>query len=163
MSRHEKLYTRTLNLLNIRQCTIPFELSISDGSFLSFEPGTVTTLTPQSKVQVQCHLHLTQELIDRFQSNQLQNNEALLSKVEQTTTVEQGRRVQWREQLAVKFKQNEMEQLIPIDIRLYYPILSVNCDRIDFGICFLEQTRQRELIVKNLTCSSSAWSIRKGK
>jgi hypothetical protein len=56
-----------------------------------------------------------------------------------------------------------MEQIIPIDIRLYFPILTINCNRIDFGTCFLEQTRQRELILKNLTCSSSAWSIRKGK
>jgi len=56
-----------------------------------------------------------------------------------------------------------MEQIIPIDIRLYFPILTINSNRIDFGTCFLEQTRQKELIIKNLTCSSSAWSIRKGK
>ncbi|CAF4453565.1 unnamed protein product, partial [Rotaria magnacalcarata] len=37
-NRHEITYTRTLNLLNTRQCTIPFELAISDSSFLSFEP-----------------------------------------------------------------------------------------------------------------------------
>ncbi|CAF4146226.1 unnamed protein product [Adineta steineri] len=28
-------------------------------------------------------------------------------------------------------------------------------------MCFIEQTRQKELILKNLTGSSSAWSIRK--
>ena len=149
-------------MLNIRQCTIPFDLSISDNSFLSFEPSSITTLVPQAKANVQCHLHLTQELIDRFHSQNLEKNPSLASRVEDKTTVENGRRVRWREQLAVKFTQNEMEQIVPIDIRLYYPILTVNTDRIEFGICFLEQTRQREFILKNLTCSSSAWSIRKG-
>jgi hypothetical protein len=161
-NRHEKVYTRTLNLLNTRQCTIPFELSISDSSFLSIQPSILTTLTPQSKVNIQCHFHLTQDLIDRFQVTQLNQNESLLSQIEQTTTIEHGRRIHCHEQLTVKFKQNEMEQIIPIDIRLYYPILTVSCNRIDFGTCFLEQVRQRELILKNLTCSSSAWSIRKG-
>jgi hypothetical protein len=92
----------------------------------------------------------------------LNRNEAFLSKIDQTITIDHGRKVHWQEELAIKFKQNEMEQIIPIDIRLYFPILTVNCTRIDFGTCFLEQTRQRELILKNLTCSSSAWSIRKG-
>ena len=160
--RHEKIYTRTLNLLNIRQCTIPFELSVSDTSILSFEPSTITTLTSQSKVNVRCHFHLSQDLLDRFHPMNLNQNDTLLSTIDQTTTVDHGRKIHWREQLAVKFKQNEMEQIIPIDIRLYLPVLTVNCDRIDFGTCFLEQTRQRELILKNLTCSSSAWSIRKG-
>ncbi len=160
--RHEKLYTRTLNLLNTRQCTIPFELSVSDSSFLSFEPSTITTLTSQSKVNVQCQFHLSQDLIDRFHSINLNKNQSFLSKIDQTITIDHGRKIHWREELAIKFKQNEMEQIIPIDIRLYFPILTVNSTRIDFGTCFLEQTRQRELILKNLTCSSSAWSIRKG-
>jgi hypothetical protein len=162
-SRHEKIYTRTLNLLNKRQCTIPFELSVSDSSFLSIEPSTITTLTSFSKVNVQCHLHLSQDLIDRFHLTNLNKNESLLSKIDESTTIDHGRKIHWREELAIKFKQNEMEQIIPIDIRLYFPILTVNCTRIDFGTCFLEQTRQQELILKNLTCSSSAWSIRKGK
>ena len=161
-NRRGRVYSQSLNLRNIRQCTIPFELSISDQSFLSFEPASVTTLVPQAKANVQCHLHLTQDLIDRFQNQNLENNPALASKVQVKTTAEQGRRVRWREQLAVKFTQNEMEQVVPIDIRLYYPVLTVNIDRIDFGTCFLEQTRQREFSLKNLTCSSSAWSIRKG-
>lgn len=161
-ARHEKIYTRSLNLLNTRQCTIPFELSVSDSSFLSFEPSTITTLTSLSKVDVQCHFHLTQDLIDRFHTMNLNQNEALSSKIDQTISVDHGRKVHWQEQLSVKFKQNEMEQIIPIDIRLYFPILTVNCNRVDFGTCFLEQTRQKELILKNLTCSSSAWSIRKG-
>jgi hypothetical protein len=162
-NRHEKIYTRTLNLLNKRQCTIPFELSVSDSSFLSIEPSTITTLTSFSKVNVQCHLHLSQDLIDRFHLTNLNKNESLLSKIDESTTIDHGRKIHWREELAIKFKQNEMEQIIPIDIRLYFPILTVNCTRIDFGTCFLEQTRQQELILKNLTCSSSAWSIRKGK
>ena len=161
-TRHEKVYTQTLNLLNTRQCTIPFELSVSDPSILSFQPSTITTLTSLSKVNVQCHFHLTHDLIDRFHTANLNQNETLSSKIDQTITVDHGRKVHWQEQLSVKFKQNEMEQIIPIDIRLYFPILTVNCNRIDFGICFLEQTRQKELILKNLTCSSAAWSIRKG-
>jgi hypothetical protein len=148
--------------LNTRQCTIPFELSVSDSSFLSFEPSTITTLTSQSKVNVQCQFHLSQDLIDRFHSINLNKNQSFLSKIDQTITIDHGRKIHWREELAIKFKQNEMEQIIPIDIRLYFPILTVNSTRIDFGTCFLEQTRQRELILKNLTCSSSAWSIRKG-
>jgi hypothetical protein len=160
--RHEKIYTRTLNLLNTRQCTIPFELSISDPSFLSIQPSVLTTLTPQSKVNIQCNFHLSQDIIDRFNTKNLNKNPALLANIDQTTTIEHGRRIHWREQLAVKFKQNEMEQIIPIDIRLYFPILTVNCEKIDFGTCFLDQTRQKEFIIKNLTCSSSAWSIRKG-
>jgi hypothetical protein len=161
-NRHEKVYTHTLNLLNTRQYTIPFELTVSDPSFLSAQPTTLTTLTPQAKVNVQCQLRLTQDLIDRFHASPLNDNQALLSKIQQTTTTEHGRRIQWREQLTVNFTQNEMQQTIPIDIRLYFPILTVNSDRVDFGKCFIEQTRQKELILKNLTCSSSAWSIRKG-
>lgn len=160
---HEKIYTRALNLLNTRQCTIPFELSVSDPSILSFEPSGITTLTSLSKVDVQCYFHLTQDLIDRFHTINLNQNEVLASKIEQTISVDHGRKVQWQEQLSVKFKQNEMEQIIPIDVRLYFPILTVNCNRVDFGTCFLEQTRQKEFILKNLTCSSSAWSIRKGR
>ena len=160
--RHEKVYTRSLYLLNTRQCTIPFELSISDASFLSIAPSTLTTLTPQSKAHVQCHFHLTQDLIDRFQPNNLETNPSSLSHVEQSTKVDLGHRMHWREKLAIRFKQNEMEQTIPIDIRLYYPILLASCDTVDFGTCFVEQTRQREFVLKNLTCSSSAWSIRKG-
>ncbi|CAF2994364.1 unnamed protein product [Rotaria sp. Silwood2] len=160
-NRREIIYTRTLNLLNTRQCTIPFELAISDSSFLSIQPSTLTSLTSQSKVNVQCNFHLSSDFIERFRSTNLNKNESLLSKIEETITIEHGRRIHWHEQLAIKFKQNEMEQIIPIDIRLYFPILTVNCDRIDFGTCFLEQTRQKELILKNLTCSSSAWSIRK--
>ncbi|CAF4097426.1 unnamed protein product [Rotaria sordida] len=159
---HEIIYTRTLNLLNTRQCTIPFELSISDSSFLSVQPSTLTSLTSQSKVNVQCHFHLSSDLIERFRLINLNKNESLLSKIDETITIEHGRRIHWHEQLSIKFKQNEMEQIIPIDIRLYFPILTVNCDHIDFGTCFLEQTRQKEFIIKNLTCSSSAWSIRKG-
>ncbi|CAF0848051.1 unnamed protein product [Rotaria sordida] len=158
---HEIIYTRTLNLLNTRQCTIPFELSISDSSFLSVQPSTLTSLTSQSKVNVQCHFHLSSDLIERFRLINLNKNESLLSKIDETITIEHGRRIHWHEQLSIKFKQNEMEQIIPIDIRLYFPILTVNCDHIDFGTCFLEQTRQKEFIIKNLTCSSSAWSIRK--
>jgi len=161
-NRHEKVYTHTLNLLNTRQYTIPFELIISDSSFLTIQPTILTTLTPQSKVNVQCQFHLSQDLIDRFYTTNLNENRSLLSKVKQKTTIEHGRRVNWREQLRVKFTQNEMEQIIPIDIRLYFPLLTVNYDRIDFGTCFIEQTRQREILLKNLTCSSSAWSIRKG-
>ncbi|CAM4955682.1 unnamed protein product [Rotaria socialis] len=160
-NRHEITYSRTLNLLNTRQCTIPFELAISDSSFLSFEPSVTTSLTSQSKVNVECHFRLSTEFIDRFRPANLNRNESLLSKIDETITVEHGRRIHWREQLSVKFKQNEMEQIIPIDIKLYFPILSVSCDRIDFGTCFLEQARQKEFILKNLTCSSSAWSIRK--
>ncbi|CAF3429846.1 unnamed protein product [Rotaria sp. Silwood1] len=160
-NRHEIVYTRTLNLLNTRQCTIPFELTISDSSFLSIQPSILTSLTSQSKVNVQCHFHLSSDFIDRFRSVNLNKNESLLSKIEETITIEHGRRLHWHEQLSIKFKQNEMEQIIPIDIRLYFPILTVNCDHIDFGTCFLEQTRQKEFILKNLTCSSSAWSIRK--
>jgi hypothetical protein len=155
-NRYEKVYTRTLNLLNTRQCTIPFELSVSDSSFLSIQPSVLTTLIPQSKVNIQCNFHLSQDIIDRFNTKNLNTNQSLSS------TIEHGRRVHWREQLDVKFKQNEMEQIIPIDIRLYFPILTVTCDKIDFGTCFLNQTRQKEFIIKNLTCSSSAWSIRKG-
>jgi hypothetical protein len=162
-NRHEKIYTHSFNLLNIRQCTIPFELSVSDSSFLSINPSILTTLTSQSKVNIQCNFHLSQDLIDRFYSINLNKNESLLSNIDQTTTIKHGRRIHWREKLAIKFKQNDMEQIIPIDIRLYFPILTVNCNRIDFGTCFLEQTRQKEIIIKNLTCSSSAWSIRKGK
>ncbi|UJR33118.1 hypothetical protein I4U23_020575 [Adineta vaga] len=160
-NRHEKIYTQTLNLLNTRQYTIPFELSVSDPSFLSIQPTTITTLTPQSKVNVQCEFHLSQDFIDQFYTSNLNNNQELLSKIKQSITTEHGRRIQWREQLTVKYNQNEMEQTIPIDIRLYFPILTVNCDRIDFGKCLIEQTRQKELIIKNLTCSSAAWSIRK--
>ncbi|CAF5195525.1 unnamed protein product, partial [Rotaria magnacalcarata] len=161
-NRHEITYTRTLNLLNTRQCTIPFELAISDSSFLSFEPSVTTSLTSQSKVNVECHFRLSTEFIDRFRPANLNRNESLLSKIDEIITAEHGRRIHWREQLSVKFKQNEMEQIIPIDIKLYFPILSVSCGRIDFGTCFLEQARQKEFILKNLTCSSSAWSIRKG-
>ncbi|CAF1531605.1 unnamed protein product, partial [Adineta steineri] len=157
----EKIYTHTLNLLNTHQYTIPFELDISDSSFLKIQPTTLTTLTPQSKLNVQCQFHLSQELIDRFYTSNLNANPSLLSKIKQTTTVEYGRRIQWQEHLTVNFTQNEMKQIIPIDIRLYFPILSVNHDSIDFGMCFIEQTRQKELILKNLTGSSSAWSIRK--
>lgn len=160
--RHERIFTRSFNLLNTRQCTIPFELAVSDSSFLSVEPSLTTSLASQSKASIDCHFHLTSEFIDRFRPANLNKNESLLSKIEETTTVEHGRRIQWREQLAVKFKQNDMEQIIPINIRLYFPILTVNCDRIDFGTCFLEQTRQKEFILKNLTSSSSAWAIRKG-
>jgi len=78
-------------------------------------------------------------------------------------TTEHGRKIHWFEQLVVKFQQNDMEQKVPIDIRLYFPILTVNTNQVDFGICFLNQTRQKEIIIKNLTCSSSAWSIRKGR
>jgi hypothetical protein len=162
-NRQEKVYTRSFNLLNIRQSTIPFELTVSDCSFLSIEPTTLTTLLPQSKVNVQCHLHLTQDLIDRFQSDRICHDESSSEKsIKPCVTVEHGRRIDWHEQISLKFKQNDMEQMIPIDIRFYYPILTVNCDHLNFGTCFLEQTRQQELIVKNLTCSSSAWSIRKG-
>ncbi|CAF0942455.1 unnamed protein product [Adineta ricciae] len=158
--REGKIYTHTFNLLNTRQYTIPFDLSVSDPTFLSIQPTTVTTLAPQSKVGVQCQFHLTQDFIDRFYTSNLNNNQTL-SKAQQTITAEHGRRFQWREQIKVNFNQNEMEQTIPIDIRLYFPILTVNCDRIDFGKCLIEQTRQKEFIIKNLTCSSAAWSIRK--
>lgn len=161
-THQEKVYTCTFNLLNTRQYTIPFDLSVSDTSFLSVQPTTETVLTPQSKVFVQCQFHLTQEFIDRFYTSKLHENEALVSKVKETTTIEHGRRLQWREQIIVKYNQNETEQMIPVDIRLYFPILTVNYDRIDFGKCFIDQTRHKEIILKNLTCSSSAWSIRKG-
>ena len=161
-NRHEIIYTRTLNLLNPRQCTIPFELAVSDSTFLSIEPSIITTLTTQSKATIQCHFHLSPIIIDRFRKTNLSQNESLLTKIEEKITIEHGRRIYWREQLAIKFKQNEIEQIVPINIRLYYPILTVNCDRIDFGQCFVEQTRQKEFILKNLTCSSAAWSIRKG-
>ena len=105
-----------------------------------------------------CHLHLNQQLIDRFQPSS-----SLPEHIQQTMTVEHGRRVQWQERVTVKFQQNSTEQIIPINIRLYYPVLTVNCKRIDFGTCFLDQTRQRQFVLKNSTCSSSAWSIRKGE
>lgn len=161
-NRNEIIYTRSFNLLNTRQCTIPFELTVSDPSFLSIEPSILTTLTSQTKVNIECLFHLSPDFIERFRTHNLSKNESFSSKIEETTTMQHGRRIHWREQLAIKFKQNEMEQIVPIDIRLYFPILTVNCDRIDFGTCFLEQTRQKEFILKNPTSSSSAWSIRKG-
>jgi hypothetical protein len=94
-------------------------------------------------------------MIDRFRAADCHH--------EQTSSTEHGRRIRWNEELIVKFKQNEMEQQIPIDIRLYYPILTANCERIDFGICLVGQTRQREFILRNGTRSTSAWSLRKGK
>ncbi|CAF5145340.1 unnamed protein product, partial [Rotaria magnacalcarata] len=87
-NRHEITYTRTLNLLNTRQCTIPFELAISDSSFLSFEPSVTTSLTSQSKVNVECHFRLSTEFIDRFRPANLNRNESLLSKIDEIITAE---------------------------------------------------------------------------
>lgn len=151
------IYSRNFHLLNTRQSTIPFDLSLTDKSFLSIEPSTTKSLIPQEKCRVECQFHLTQSLIDRFHPNN-----DLPENVEETRSNEHGRRIRWKENVIVRFEKTQTEQIIPIDIRLYFPILSINLNRIDFGTCFLEQTRQREFILKNVSCSTSSWSIRKG-
>uniref|UniRef100_W5MU66 DLEC1 cilia and flagella associated protein n=1 Tax=Lepisosteus oculatus TaxID=7918 RepID=W5MU66_LEPOC len=110
-------------------------------------------LKPQNNMQVKVAFHNSLSLLP-YQSQP----EGQLPPGVQLVHSETGERtLQFQQDLVVEYS-NKTVQIVPLCARLSLPTLQLSCDSLDFGTCYVGQTRVKEVFLSNRGGSSSYWT-----
>uniref|UniRef100_H3B754 DLEC1 cilia and flagella associated protein n=1 Tax=Latimeria chalumnae TaxID=7897 RepID=H3B754_LATCH len=67
------------------------------------------------------------------------------------------KRLEFTQQLVIEYS-NKATQLVPLSAFLTVPFLELSCEAVDFGTCFVGQTRMKEVSLINKSGSNSYWA-----
>jgi len=81
--------------------------------------------------------------------------------VELVRSEESGRRLEFRLSLDVEFD-NGSVQSVPLEATVIVPSLRLASEQLDFGVCFVGQTRELPVVLSNSTDSDSYWHCKQG-
>ncbi|XP_017573141.2 deleted in lung and esophageal cancer protein 1 isoform X1 [Pygocentrus nattereri] len=173
----EYLVVRTLQLSNSTDMPLGFRLSVPQpfsvlrpgcqhhrtasshtpslihGQPVSTESRPARLLQPKHSMQVKVAFHLTASLL----TCPSQPCEEVPPSVMELRSERGEKRLRFEQSLTIQYSNNTV-QTIPLCAHLSLPTLHLSCDSIDFGTCFVGQTRVKEVHIYNHGGSSSYWT-----
>ncbi|XP_034145187.1 deleted in lung and esophageal cancer protein 1 [Esox lucius] len=171
MAQKEFAVTRTFQLKNNTAMPLSFRLSTTP-PFSVLQPqtkgpsrsasSTLHSLTPPDHqllvlqshhiMQVKVAFHCSPTLL----ANLRQPAELLPPGVSLVTNGSGERKLMFQQTVSVEYSNNSL-QSVPLGAHLAIPTLHLSCDRLDFGTCYVGQTRVREVHLYNQGGSASYW------
>nr|XP_033787629.1 deleted in lung and esophageal cancer protein 1 isoform X2 [Geotrypetes seraphini] len=164
----ESLTTRNLKLINSTETPLYFQLLLTKPfKLLGIDPnqsvktsysdrdeqGGNLVLRPHENMLVQVSFCTTLELLtyQNMPANKLAFGVQLLES-------EDGhKKLKIYQNLEIEYN-NKTVQQIPLYANLTVPVLELSCDTVDFGTCFVGQTRTKEIFLFNKSGSKSYWT-----
>ncbi|XP_053323585.1 deleted in lung and esophageal cancer protein 1 [Spea bombifrons] len=164
----ESVTIRNLKLVNVTQTPIFFRLLLNKPfAVTAIDPNNSMktsqsereeqlgqmVLHPQQNVRVKVSFCSTLELLmyQKLPADQLPLGVRLLES-------ENGeKKLSFSEQLVIEYS-NKSVQLVPLRAFLALPVLESSCRSVDFGTCFVGQTRTRDVYLLNKSASKSFWT-----
>ncbi|XP_044150166.1 deleted in lung and esophageal cancer protein 1 isoform X2 [Bufo gargarizans] len=110
-------------------------------------------LHPQQNTMVEVSFCTTLELL----TYQNLPNEQMLPGVTVLQSENGERKLHFTQQLLIEYSNNSSQQ-IPLCAYLTVPVLQLSCYTVDFGTCFVGQTRTQEVFLMNRSGSRSYWT-----
>ncbi|XP_072544966.1 deleted in lung and esophageal cancer protein 1 isoform X3 [Salminus brasiliensis] len=175
--RQESLVMRTLQLSNSTDMPLGFRLCVQQPfsvlkpsrrhshtvsshspSFTRSQPEadesqSALLLQPKRSMQVKVAFHLSTSLL----TYQSQPGEDLPPSVTVLCSERGEKSLCFQQCLTIHYSNNTV-QTVPLCVRLALPMLHLSCDSIDFGTCYVGQTRVKEVHLYNRGGSSSSWT-----
>ncbi|XP_076868774.1 deleted in lung and esophageal cancer protein 1 isoform X2 [Brachyhypopomus gauderio] len=170
--RQECMFTRTLQLGNSIAMPLSFRL-VTQPPFSVLLPGrnpahpsprprprgppataerpVTLLLLPKHNMRVKVAFHLSPSLLT-YQSQPQEEVPPLCSEGEASI-------LRFEQSLTIQYSNNTL-QTVPVAAHLGLPMLHLSCGSIDFGTCYVAQSRVREVSLSNRGSSSSAWTAR---
>lgn len=163
----ETLTTRSLKLINSTETPLYFRLLLSCPFTIS---GIDTTknlktshsdrdeqgqlvLYPQQNMLVKVSFCTTLELL----TYQNLSGEQMLPGTQLLLSENGEKKLVFRQQLVLEYS-NKAKQQLPLCAYLSVPVLQLSRDTVDFGTCFVGQTRTQEVFLLNRSGSKSYWT-----
>ncbi|XP_045066363.1 deleted in lung and esophageal cancer protein 1 isoform X2 [Coregonus clupeaformis] len=163
--------TRTFQLKNSTEMPLSFRLSTqppfsilqpggcagtADCASHSLPPGEnqLLVLQPRHNKQVKVAFHSSLSMLAYLR----QPPEEVPPSVSLVTNESGERKLRFRQTLSVQYSNNSL-QTVPLCAHLSLPTVSLSCDSLDFGTCYVGQTRVREVHLSNRGGSSSYWRV----
>ncbi|OCT75446.1 deleted in lung and esophageal cancer protein 1 [Xenopus laevis] len=117
------------------------------------EKGEQIVLHPQQNTLVNVSFCTTLELLtyQNLPANQM------LSGVQLLQSQDGEKKLHFTQQLVIEYS-NKSTQHVPLEAHLTLPVLTLSCHTLDFGTCFVGQTRTQEVRLMNKSGSKSFWT-----
>ncbi|XP_072009945.1 deleted in lung and esophageal cancer protein 1 isoform X1 [Engystomops pustulosus] len=159
--------TRKLKLMNCTETLLYFRLLLS-------KPFTVVAVDPNKSIKTsqsdreeraaQMVLHPQQNTLVKVSfcttlellTYQNLPDDQMLPGVKVLQTENGDRKLHFTQQLVIEYSNNSSQQ-VPLSAYLTVPVLQLSCDTLDFGTCFVGQTRTQEVFLMNRSGSKSYW------
>ncbi|XP_068092036.1 deleted in lung and esophageal cancer protein 1 isoform X2 [Hyperolius riggenbachi] len=160
--------TRNLKLMNFTETPLYFRLLLSKPFSISAtdpikilqtsqsdreERAGQMVLHPQQNMLVKVAFCTTLELL----TYQHLSEDQMLPGVRLLQSENGERRLQFSQQLLIEYS-NKSSQQVALKAYVTVPVLQLSCDSVDFGTCFVGQTRTREVFLLNKSGSKSYWT-----
>ncbi|KAM4027399.1 deleted in lung and esophageal cancer protein 1 [Anomaloglossus baeobatrachus] len=161
----EFLTTRKLKLINCTETPLYFRLLISKPFAVSANDSNKSLKTSQSDREEQIVLHPQQNTLVKvsFCTNlellTYQNlpDDQMLPGVKVLQLENGEKKLHFTQQLIIEYSNNSSQQ-VPLSAYLTVPVLQLSNDTVDFGTCFVGQTRSQEVFLMNKSGSKSYWT-----
>ncbi|XP_075683446.1 deleted in lung and esophageal cancer protein 1 isoform X2 [Rhinoderma darwinii] len=164
----EFMTTRKLKLINCTETSLYFRLLLS-------KPFTVVAVDPNKSIKTsqsdreeraaQMVLHPQQNTLVKVSfcttlellTYQNLPGDQMLSGVKILQSENGERKLYFTQALLIEHSNNSSQQ-VPMHAYLTVPVLQLSCDTVDFGACFVGQTRTQEVFLTNRSGSKSYWT-----
>ncbi|KAI5617177.1 deleted in lung and esophageal cancer protein 1 isoform X2 [Silurus asotus] len=159
--KEECVTLRTLQLINSTEIPLSFTLNTQQPFSVlqpthragSLSPSHTVLLPPKHNMQVKVAFHLTASLLS-YQSEPCP--EAPPPGI--LLCSERGeRRLKFQQSLNIQYSNNSV-QSVPLCAHVALPTLHLSSDQVDFGTCYVGQTRVKEVFLSNRGGSSCFWT-----
>ncbi|KAE8595383.1 hypothetical protein XENTR_v10015717 [Xenopus tropicalis] len=163
----EFLTTQSLKLKNCTEMPLSFRLLVPkpfvasaadpNGSMKSSQNREAQekdiVLHPQQNILVKVSFCTTLELLtyQNLPANQLQPGVQLLQ------SQDGEKKLHFTQQLVIEYSNNSTQH-VPLEAHLSLPALTLSCQTLDFGTCFVGQPRTQEVRLMNSSGSKSYWT-----
>ncbi|XP_018408981.1 PREDICTED: deleted in lung and esophageal cancer protein 1 [Nanorana parkeri] len=160
--------TRNMKLINCTETPLYFRLLLSNPfSVSAIDPnksvrtsqsdredrGEQIVLHPQQNTLVKLSFCTTLELL----TYQHLPEDQMLPGVKLLQSENGERRLHFSQQLLIEYSNNSTQQ-VALSAYITVPVLQLSSDTVDFGTCFVGQTRTREVFLLNKSGSKSYWT-----
>uniref|UniRef100_A0A1B8YA02 Deleted in lung and esophageal cancer protein 1 n=1 Tax=Xenopus tropicalis TaxID=8364 RepID=A0A1B8YA02_XENTR len=168
----EFLTTQSLKLKNCTEMPLSFRLLVPkpfvasaadpNGSMKSSQNREAQekdiVLHPQQNILVKVSFCTTLELLtyQNLPANQLQPGVQLLQ------SQDGEKKLHFTQQLVIEYSNNSTQH-VPLEAHLSLPALTLSCQTLDFGTCFVGQPRTQEVRLMNSSGSKSYWTALLGR
>ncbi|KAG9476528.1 hypothetical protein GDO78_003199 [Eleutherodactylus coqui] len=164
----EFMTTRKLKLLNCTETPLYFCLLLSKPFAVAAvdpnksiqtsqsdreERAAQMVLQPQQNALVEVSFCTTLELL----TYQNLPDDQMLPGVQILQSENGERKLHFTQRLLIEYS-NKSSQQVPVSAYLAVPALQLSCHTVDFGICFVGQTRTQEVFLMNRSGSKSYWT-----
>ncbi|XP_073437582.1 deleted in lung and esophageal cancer protein 1 isoform X2 [Dendrobates tinctorius] len=161
----EFLTTRSLKLINCTETPLYFRFLISKPFKVSAVDPNKSLRTSQSDREEQIVLHPQQNTLVKVSfcttlellTYQNLPDDQMLPGVKILQSENGEEKLHFTQQLIIEYSNNSSQQ-VPLSAYLTMPVLQLSSDTVDFGTCFVGQTRTQEVFLMNRSGSKSFWT-----